>query len=134
MNSRRVLLPLDGSHASFHAVARLGEFLDKESLEIDLLCVTNGQQNVERIFAEAKAALVRQGLVSRQQITATGDPADEILRCASETNADVIVLGGRRKSSWEQVLKGDVAGKIADRAPCPVLIVAEWDEALKEAS
>jgi nucleotide-binding universal stress UspA family protein len=134
MDSRRVLLVLDGSQASFQAAARLDEFLDKESLDIDLLCVTNGQQNVEPIFAEASAALVRQGLVSRQQITAVGNPVDEILRCASETNADVIVLGGHRQSTLEHLLRGDVAGSVADRAPCPVLIVAGWDETLKEAA
>jgi nucleotide-binding universal stress UspA family protein len=131
MDSRRALVALDGSTASLEAAARMGEFLNTESLEIDLLCVTDGQQDVELIFAKATTALVRQGLVSRHQITVVGNPADEILRCATGMRADVIVLGARRKTTLEQVLKGSVARKVADRAPCPVLIVTEWHEAMR---
>ena len=52
-----------------------------------------------------------------------GDPARTILESAAAESADLIVLGRQGHRPLAQLLMGNVAGKIAQRASCPVLIV-----------
>lgn len=51
-----------------------------------------------------------------------GDPADAILAVASETGADLIVLGSRGMQGARRVL-GSVPNKVSHRAQCDTLIV-----------
>jgi nucleotide-binding universal stress UspA family protein len=55
--------------------------------------------------------------------TATGSPADTIVRLAQEKNVDLIVMGTRGRSGLQQVLIGSVAEKVVRLAPCPVMTV-----------
>jgi nucleotide-binding universal stress UspA family protein len=51
-----------------------------------------------------------------------GDPADAILAVATQTGADLIVLGSRGMQGPRRVL-GSVPNKVSHRAPCDLLIV-----------
>jgi nucleotide-binding universal stress UspA family protein len=52
-----------------------------------------------------------------------GDPASEIVRLATETAADLIVMGTHGRSGLERLLMGSVAEKVMRNAPCSVLVV-----------
>lgn len=53
-----------------------------------------------------------------------GDPDKEIVAAAKEINADLIIVGSHsRRNLWDVVL-GSIAQKVAQEAPCPVLIVS----------
>jgi nucleotide-binding universal stress UspA family protein len=52
-----------------------------------------------------------------------GDPARAILEYAEAEGVDLIVLGRQGHQPITQWLLGDVAGKIAHKTTCPVLIV-----------
>jgi nucleotide-binding universal stress UspA family protein len=52
-----------------------------------------------------------------------GDPGPDISRVASETNADVIVLGTHGRSGLGRLLMGSVAENVIRHAPCPVVTV-----------
>jgi len=52
-----------------------------------------------------------------------GDPARAILEYAEAESADLIVLGRQGRRPLAQWLLGNVAGKIAQKALCPVLII-----------
>lgn len=52
-----------------------------------------------------------------------GDPARTILEYAETQNIDLIVMGRQGHQPVTQWLLGNVAGKIAKKALCPVLIV-----------
>ena len=52
-----------------------------------------------------------------------GDPAEEIVRYATDTVFDVIVMGTHGRSGVERMLKGSVAEKVMRDAPCSVLVV-----------
>lgn len=52
-----------------------------------------------------------------------GDAAPEILAFAKEENVDLIVVGRQGQNSITQWLLGNVAGKVARKSLCPVLIV-----------
>ena len=52
-----------------------------------------------------------------------GDPAQEILRLASEEQSDLIVLGMRSGKSGNGLLPSAVAYELACQSPCPVLTI-----------
>jgi nucleotide-binding universal stress UspA family protein len=52
-----------------------------------------------------------------------GDAADEILRVARETNADLIVLGTHGRKGLGRLLLGSVAEQVVRKAACPVVTV-----------
>ncbi len=52
-----------------------------------------------------------------------GMPADEIVRLATEQNADLIVIGSHGRTGLARVLMGSVAELVMRRAKCPVLTV-----------
>jgi len=52
-----------------------------------------------------------------------GDPATEIVRIATESGMDLIVMGTHGRSGLERLLMGSVAEKVMRDAPCSVLVV-----------
>lgn len=59
-----------------------------------------------------------------------GDPAGEIVRLATDEQAEMIVLGTHGRTGMTRLLMGSVAESIVRRAPCPVLIYRETAERL----
>jgi nucleotide-binding universal stress UspA family protein len=53
----------------------------------------------------------------------TGDPAREILRAASATGADLIVMATHGRGALARVALGSVADAVTRAAPCPVVMV-----------
>lgn len=52
-----------------------------------------------------------------------GDPASVLLDIATETGADLIVVGNKGMGGITRFLLGSVPSKVAHHAPCDVLIV-----------
>lgn len=52
-----------------------------------------------------------------------GEPAAEIIKAATKTGADVIVMGTHGNSGITRLLVGSVAESVMRKAPCPVLTV-----------
>jgi nucleotide-binding universal stress UspA family protein len=52
-----------------------------------------------------------------------GDPVTEILAVATQTSADLIVLGTHGRTGLGRLLMGSVAEQVVRKAPCPVLTV-----------
>jgi nucleotide-binding universal stress UspA family protein len=52
-----------------------------------------------------------------------GNAATEIVSSAEQHAVDLIVIGHRGRNRLAQALIGSVARRVADTAPCPVLIV-----------
>jgi len=50
-----------------------------------------------------------------------GDPAETIVRVASEQSADIIVLGVFRPKPWSAHVQSSTAYRVVCEAPCPVL-------------
>ena len=52
-----------------------------------------------------------------------GNPAEAVLKCATELPADVIVMGSHGRGGFERLILGSVAEKVLHHASCPVLTV-----------
>jgi nucleotide-binding universal stress UspA family protein len=52
-----------------------------------------------------------------------GDPAQRIMEIAEEKNVDLIVMGSRGVSGIKRLFVGSISDKVANQAPCPVMIV-----------
>lgn len=51
------------------------------------------------------------------------DPATEIIRAATERNADVVVMATHGRTGLSHFVLGSVAEKVVRECPCPVLTV-----------
>jgi nucleotide-binding universal stress UspA family protein len=52
-----------------------------------------------------------------------GVPFLEIVRCAEETQADIVVCGTHGRTGLKHAIFGSVAEKVVRKSPCPVLSV-----------
>ena len=147
----RILVPVDGSAGSQHALHALNAFFDLESAEITLLHVletlwlalepeeeslgagdpdaSQGDQlalelrrEAEQLLTEARARV----LEHHPGVTISirdGNPANEILSEADQGDYDLVVVGAHEASDLKQRVLGSVSSKVAWNAPCSVLVV-----------
>lgn len=54
---------------------------------------------------------------------AVGDHGDQIVELAKDTGADLVVVGGRKRSPTGKAVFGSVAQEVMLNAPCPVTFV-----------
>jgi nucleotide-binding universal stress UspA family protein len=75
------------------------------------------ERGLQILRRRARAAGVRETAVLWH-----GDPADAILEAAWTERPDVLVVGARQHR-WVARLLGSVSAKVADEAPCQVVVV-----------
>ncbi len=56
-----------------------------------------------------------------------GQPVHEVVRFAQEADADLIILSTHGRTGLKHVLMGSVAENVVRYAPCPVLVVREFE-------
>jgi nucleotide-binding universal stress UspA family protein len=137
---RHVLVPVDGSPQSLHALGFVSEEWD--DTRVTLLHVINpvqagyragvlpsgseewyqeAQAEAEEILAEARAQLVDDADV-RTEID-VGRPAATIVEAARDLDADHVVVGSHGRRGVSRLVLGSVAEHVARRSPVPVTIV-----------
>jgi len=151
----RVLVAVDGSRASLHAVETLASLFDLNGAEVCLMhvaetpwvqfgleedWVTESEEVQEssdagvlekELVREADAVIdqARMVLSSRRVSITTrideGNPANEILSEAERGQYDVLVVGATGARDLKHSMLGSVSAKIAWGASCSVLIVRE---------
>ena len=147
----KILVPHDGDQMSDKAVMYAAEFAKSMNAEIALLHVIEeikipstlllGSDRIliERArrsiakeleqswnkFSREKVQLLSSEKLNVSSDIRTGDPAEQILKYAEETGADLIVMGSRRLEGISKIVValGSVARKVSERALCPVLLV-----------
>lgn len=62
-------------------------------------------------------------LANAETLVREGDFADEILKAASECQADIIAVGTRSRRGIDKILVGSVAQKVLNRSAIPVFII-----------
>jgi nucleotide-binding universal stress UspA family protein len=91
--------------------------LSDSSIEAQWVVSTSAQ--VREILARTEADLRQQDIDCTTRID-EGDPADVLVRLATECGADVLVIGN--KGMHRRVL-GSVPNTVTHKAPCSVLVV-----------
>jgi nucleotide-binding universal stress UspA family protein len=154
-DSLRVLVAVDGSAASLHALETLNSVFDLRSAEVCLMhvaetpwielgpeedWVTYSEEDKERSEAGVlEKELVREGEVVIEQARDLlrpyrvsvstrldeGNPANEILSEAERGQYDLVVVGATGARDLKHRMLGSVSSKVAWDAPCSVLIVRE---------
>jgi nucleotide-binding universal stress UspA family protein len=54
---------------------------------------------------------------------ATGLPAEELIKAAADTDAEMIVVGSRGAGGFRKLLLGSVSTQLTHHAHCPVMII-----------
>jgi nucleotide-binding universal stress UspA family protein len=77
---------------------------------------TESLKHLERVAEENKSVKINPKVVE-------GKAFVEIIRCAKEEGADLIVLGTHGRTGLAHILIGSTAEKVVRKAPCPVLTI-----------
>jgi len=138
----KILLPVDGSENSDKAITEFLRLLNwyEASPELHLLIVQaplSGnvssyinatdikqyhQEEGLKGLENARKLLDQAGVAYQYHIT-VGDPAEMIVRFATEQKYDQIVMGPRGMGNIEGLLLGSVTNKVMQSATIPVLLV-----------
>ncbi len=91
---------------------------------------TAGQRELaERVLHQARLALQHQGIMPEriELRLRSGAPADEIVRAASELEADFVMIGSRGnsfKQKLRRVFTGSTSRQVVKLGTCPVMVVS----------
>jgi len=92
-----------------------GEDTDPETLSVK-------QQDAEETLVEATDIAAEYDRVIDTEIR-TGRPADEIIKYATGSEIELIIMGSHGRSGLSRIMMGSVAESVARRSPLPVTIV-----------
>jgi nucleotide-binding universal stress UspA family protein len=130
-----VAVGTDGSATAADAIRMAAEMARRHDAEVVLLSAfqdspptgdpdelqwaSNPSARVREIVSRAADDLERDGIACKVLVDG-GDPAEVLVRLASECGADVLVIGN--KGMRRRVL-GSVPNTVTHKAPCSVLVV-----------
>ena len=133
----KILVPVDGSEHSLHALEKavqIAKKFDSKIVLINVYSVSSFKVTPSQVFdyvmeirkagesilAEAKMKL--EG-IQVETILKEGHIVEEIIKAAKENNFDLIVMGARGVSKIKEILLGSVSHGVTLHAPCPILII-----------
>jgi len=91
-------------------------------LRLSTMALTRARAQLVIYLRGVAAHLRERGALVHQEVR-EGNPAEEILNCAVEFEADLIVMSGHDLSGASRWLYGSVADRVLRGAACPVLLV-----------
>ena len=149
---KKILVPLDFSACSFKALQYAVPFARQSGASLILLNVVQivyptgefgplepplPETELATASQQQLDALIQTHIGSQVPTTTqvrTGQPAEEIVRAASEEEVDLIIISTHGHTGLKHVLLGSVAEHVVRRAPCPVLTVREHEHDFVTAS
>lgn len=139
---KRLLVPTDFSEASYSAFGVAGEFAEQYRAHIVLLHVIPPiplfAYDVPALDVSVYSRTLRDAAmghlhtlishrfpqgISVEPLVALGDPARTIVRSASETGTDMVVISTHGETGWRLTLFGSVTEKVVRYADRPVLVI-----------
>ena len=109
------------SEAVAHLIGAPGPGRVETALDDRRRMVEAGLAEVEALAHSTADRLTAAGLTTEIDVR-HGDPAHEIIRAATDWEADLIVMGTRGRTGLKRLFLGSVARKVLQHAPCSVLI------------
>ncbi|MDE1726442.1 MAG: universal stress protein [Thaumarchaeota archaeon] len=135
---QNILVAVDGSESASKAFKRAAYLAQRCNSKIDLVhvvqCEVGGDsantfEMIEDLKDKAKRMLEEYRVEAMKnnvpiQITIMqGDPAKTIIEIAKAKSYDLIIMGTRGRSSFQELLIGSVSQKVMHHASCPVMVV-----------
>lgn len=119
--ARSILVGYDGSASAERALDAAADLAGYGSTLAVVSVNADGWGDGRRALARARERLLRRQLTA-QYLEPVGDPAAALVETARKLDADLVVVG-RRKRSVQRLVLGSVSSKVVRRAPCDVLVV-----------
>lgn len=137
MKPTKVLVAIDGSECSARALAAGAEQARLSGAALAIVCAvdplpalspefipTAGIFEELRLAGEELLKKTAAGLYpAPQTFLRQGRPDYEVVACAKQWGADLLVLGTHGRTGLGRVLLGSVAEHVVRHAPCSVLVV-----------
>jgi nucleotide-binding universal stress UspA family protein len=138
----KILVPLDGSEHSVHALKNAVQIAKKFGAKITLIHVYSAVWLINKpidlpmlpeltgairkagnsILADGEKKVKAEG-IQVEKLLREGNTVDEILKTCREGGFDLIIMGARGLSTIKEILLGSVSHGVTNHAPCPVLVV-----------
>jgi nucleotide-binding universal stress UspA family protein len=134
---QNILVGYDGSKESEKALEAALAIADTLDAKVAVLAVAQppepakaiklqvladgAREHFEKSLRRISHAAEQNGIQVETRI-AIGHPAEQIIRRAEQSHADLIVVGRRGNSTFEKVVMGSVSEHVLRHAPCPVLV------------
>jgi nucleotide-binding universal stress UspA family protein len=133
-----ILVAVDGSESAKKAFERSIYLAQKCNSSLDLVhviqCELGGDsattfEIIEDLKNKAKEMLEEYKIqsakknVSIQIMVTQGDPAQVIIELAKVKSYDLIIMGTRGRTAFQELLIGSVSQKVMHHASCPVMVV-----------
>ena len=137
MKCQHILVPVDFSHDSEHAVEAAIGLAQQFEARVTLLhaihipeaAEVNLAAYMDKIRSEADQSMtsrlqrVQEAGVTAEAVTVIGAPSQTIVDTARDRRADLIVMGTHGRTGLRHMLIGSVAERVVRLAPCPVMVV-----------
>jgi nucleotide-binding universal stress UspA family protein len=130
VSPKRILCPVNFSGIATKALEHATALTECFGGELTVLQVDESDRttSVDPIQKERLCRWIPAQLRSScriQEAVLQGDPAEEIIRTASEGNFDLIVLGAHHKRFLDTTVIGTTTVRVTRHAPCPVFTVIQ---------
>jgi nucleotide-binding universal stress UspA family protein len=146
-NGYTILLPTDGSYPAIAATIRAMEMARDRKGKLVILTVSSvegaGMEKIAEDSALMRAAgidgvayaqdLARKGNIPFVVVYKEGAVVGEIIRTATEVQADIIVMGSSTIKGLPGLYLGSVSRGVIKEAPCDVVVVKLTEDEMKSA-
>lgn len=75
------------------------------------------------LILEKTKSAIESGLPNVETLVSDDDPAAAIVKCAEDSNADIVVIGSRGFGRVKGLMLGSVSQKVLQDVPCACLVV-----------
>jgi nucleotide-binding universal stress UspA family protein len=125
---KKVLVPVDGSDHSKRALQEAIKLAKMTQGTITLVHVTpkghatsQPASHSQSILDDGQKLVQTEG-ISADTVLLEGKVVEEIVRTAKEDAFDLIIIGARGLSKFEELMLGSVSHGVTENAPCPVIV------------
>ena len=144
---KKILVAIDGSEASLHALEIAAEMAENDNAELTILTVApypppmfnedsmtsilpryqdDLRDSYEKVLNETNQKLIeKHPTLTTVPIFMEGNPSKHIIDTAQARDSDLIILGSRGTSGIIDWMLGSVARHIVEHCTAPVLIVKD---------
>lgn len=122
---RRILCPVNDSKASrtaFQKAAQLASCLDAKLTAVHIE-EDDSKSRIEDLCGWIAGGNHPECAV--EHMSGRGNPAEEILKMAAASHADLLVIGAAHRAFFDSTILGATTVRVVRHSPCPVLTVTE---------